>query len=83
MLRLITISCCTVPLINSLPRTHVGMSYFFHQYHAQAPYKSVGGGESASCVTDRGYYGPKNATSGYVGPSSGVKGGLFQCMQVL
>ena len=39
----------------------------------------MGGGESASCVADRGYYGPANGTSGHIGPASAVKGGLFNC----
>jgi beta-galactosidase len=44
----------------------------YTEFHYAAPYKAVGGGESASCVVDRGYYGPTNGTSGHVGPSHGV-----------
>ena len=35
----------------------------WHNYH---PWKAVYGGESASCVSDRGYYLPTNSTTGYV-----------------
>eukprot|EP00041_Stephanoeca_diplocostata_P034010 m.1140353 g.1140353 ORF g.1140353 m.1140353 type:complete len:917 (+) comp24445_c0_seq4:86-2836(+) len=35
-------------------------------YHAVSPWKSVGGGESCSCQSDRGYYGPTNRAKGYI-----------------
>lgn len=51
----------------------------YSAYKAAVPWKAVGGGESASCVTDRGYYGPPNGTAGHLGPSA--NGGLFACAQ--
>jgi beta-galactosidase len=47
----------------------------YTSYHAMAPNRPIGGGESASCVSDRGYYGRTNSTTGHVGPSS-----LFDCV---
>jgi hypothetical protein len=38
----------------------------YSQFHYTHPYKPIMGGESASCTTDRGYYGPTNATSGHM-----------------
>ena len=50
----------------------------YEQYHRTTPWKAVGGGESASCVTDRGYFGPQNGSAGHLGPSDH---GLFACVQ--
>lgn len=44
-------------------------SYNYGEYdgsHQRYPWKPLIGGESASCVSDRSYYGPTNATSGHV-----------------
>ena len=44
-------------------------SYNYGEYdgaHRRYPWKPVIGGESASCVSDRGYYGPQNATTGHI-----------------
>lgn len=44
-------------------------SYNYQEYdgaHRRYPWKPVIGGESASCVSDRGYYGPQNATTGHI-----------------
>ena len=44
-------------------------SYNYGEYdaaHRRYPWKPIMGGESASCVSDRGYYGQTNATSGHV-----------------
>ena len=46
-------------------------------YHAAAPWKATGNGEAGSCVTDRGYYGPANGSSGHLGPTADA--GLFVC----
>ena len=45
-------------------------------YHAAAPWKPIGGGESASCHIDRGYYGPTNSTAGHVSPDT-----VWSCVQ--
>jgi len=44
-------------------------------YHEAAPWKAVGGGESGSCVVDRGVFGA--ASSGHLGPDDR---GLFECV---
>ena len=44
-------------------------SYNYDEYdaaHRKFPWKSVMGGESASCVSDRGFYGPLNVSAGTV-----------------
>lgn len=44
-------------------------SYNYGEYddaHRKYPWKPIMGGESASCVSDRAYYGPTNATDGHV-----------------
>ena len=41
----------------------------YDRFHQAAPWRPVGGGESASCVADRGEYGPSNGTTGHVGSS--------------
>lgn len=38
----------------------------YSKYHAMSPWKAVGGGESASCPSDRGYYGSDNHTTGHI-----------------
>jgi beta-galactosidase len=38
----------------------------YELYHHTHPWKPIMGGESASCTSDRGYYGPTNATTGHV-----------------
>ncbi len=38
----------------------------YSQFHFTHPYKPIMGGESASCVTDRGYYRPTNASEGHM-----------------
>lgn len=61
-------------------------------YHAMSPWKSVGGGESCSCQSDRGYFGPTDPAHGYISmfaehfpPFSTVPPdnttGVFACMQ--
>ena len=56
----------------------------YAKYHATAPWKAVGGGESASCPSDRGYYGPTNRTTGHLSPCGGGQcggKGLAGCIQ--
>jgi beta-galactosidase len=50
-------------------------------FHHATPWKAVGGGEAASCVVDRGYYGPTDKNAGHIGPGSSVRGGLFACIR--
>jgi hypothetical protein len=42
----------------------------YDAFHEAVPWRPVGGGESASCVADRGEYGPSNGTTGHVGSSA-------------
>lgn len=68
-------------LVDSFAQT-MDVQSFSHEptlyplYHAQAPYKALGGGEDASCLSDRGYYGPTNRTTGHIGP---IGGDTFAC----
>lgn len=44
-------------------------SYNYDEYdsaHRKYPWKPIMGGESASCVSDRAYYGPTNASTGHI-----------------
>ncbi len=38
----------------------------YDDFHFNHPWKPVMGGEAASCVSDRGYYLPTNASAGFV-----------------
>lgn len=48
------------------------------EYHAAAPWKAVGLGESGSCEYDRGEYAGSNRTTGHISLSSGVIGCITQ-----
>lgn len=48
----------------------------YDAFHVAVPWRPVGGGESGSCVADRGEYGPANATTGHVGSSNA----FFSCI---
>jgi beta-galactosidase len=48
-------------------------------FHDTIPWKPVGGGEAGSCISDRGYFGPTNATSGLIGPTP-LGSTVFECM---
>jgi hypothetical protein len=51
----------------------------YSAFHDSVPWRPVGGGESGSCVSDRGYYGQGNSTLGLVGPTPfGLT--VFECM---
>lgn len=47
----------------------------YSEFKAWHPWKAVGGGESASCTSTRGYYLPNNSTTGYVNADD------FGCVQ--
>ena len=55
-------------------------------YHFISPWKAVGGGESASCISDRGYYGKSDPKTGHnspyanQGPSQSAPG-LMACVK--
>ena len=58
----------------------------YAKYHAISPWRAIGGGEGASCKSDRGYYGKTNRTTGHVSPydSNGPSissPGLFACVK--
>ena len=42
----------------------------YHLYHQHHPFRPFMGGESASCQSDRGYYGPTNASRCLHNPDS-------------
>eukprot|EP00035_Acanthoeca_spectabilis_P010876 m.191813 g.191813 ORF g.191813 m.191813 type:complete len:1039 (-) comp15157_c0_seq1:174-3290(-) len=50
----------------------------YDSFHTMTPWKPVGGGESGSCVVDRGQYYQNNSVPGYVGPDDRT---LFSCVQ--
>ena len=61
----------------------------YQSFHDKTPWKSVGGGEAGSCVTDRGFF-AANPEGGHVGPynppggarpNRRTSGNLFECVE--
>jgi hypothetical protein len=69
LLRILSETSISLPHAILAPRS-------YDAFHQATPWRPVGGGESASCVADRGYYGPNNGTTGHVG--SGAS--FFACV---